>query len=54
MTYLLINWYELNGSDAVVVSDKDGSAKLFSTREEAETYWATEMNGSMAIVEVVI
>lgn len=50
--YLIVSWWETSGKDAVVVSDEDGAARLFSTEEEAQEYYNTKLNGFYAIVKV--
>jgi hypothetical protein len=52
MTYLLVNWHGPKGMDAAIISDECGMPRIFLTKEEAEEYVNTNLNGSYAIVEV--
>jgi len=50
--YLIVNWWEPSGKDAIVITDEDGAARLFSTEEEAQEFYNTKLSGFYTIVKV--
>ena len=50
--FIILNWYKENGSDIFIVTELLGSIKIFPTREEAEEYCNTELNGFYKVVDL--
>lgn len=49
--FIIVNWW-YDRKDAVIVMDENGEQKRFITREEAEEYCNTELNGHYAVIDL--
>jgi hypothetical protein len=49
--FIIVNWW-FEGSYAAIVTHEDGTQKEFVTREEAEEFCNTELNGKYHIIDL--
>lgn len=51
--FIILNWWNVDGSDINVLLGEDlGKPKMFSTREEAEEFCNTELNGFYKVIDM--
>ena len=50
--FIILNWYKENGSDVDLIVEILGGIRIFFTREEAEEYCNTELNGFYKVVDL--
>jgi len=51
--FIILNWWEKDGTDAIlIIVPTIGINKIFSTREEAEEYCNTELDGFYKVIDL--